>query len=249
MPKPHTCPYAMLWRLWRWWLASGAVEFPSACSLAAKRKCKRLRNASAVGTNILNNDRFFVIFSGGTPKDDDYPFPWKKSLKRDASGSAPSETTAGSRKRNLDTVGLPSVRSQGVHLWTQRFADYVKRFPELQDLQNKLNEQFPGQIQFRLPRLGALSGSVVQHATNVIEELLLSQSPCTFKIGFTHCPLWRWGNKLYGYVTSKDKWSTMFILYLTPEPYSPSMLEAALIDKYKRPSLELYIYNFPHQRF
>ena len=192
-------------------------------------------------TNILNSDSFFVISFRGTPKDDDFPFPWKKSSQRDASGSAPSETTSGSRKRSLDTMNLPVVRSQGVHLWTQRFADYVKQFPELQDLQNKLNEQFPGQIQFRLPRLGALAGNVVHHATNVLEEVFLVQSPCTFKIGFTHCPLWRWGNKVYGYAASKDKWSTMFILYLTAEPYSPSMLEAALIDKYKRPSLELYM--------
>ena len=106
-------------------------------------------------TNNLNSDSFFVISFRGAPKDDDFPFPWKKSSQRDASGSAPSETTSGSPKRSLDTMNLPVVRSQGVHLWTHRFADYVKQFPEIEDLQNKLIEQFPGQIQFRLPRLGA----------------------------------------------------------------------------------------------
>ena len=54
-----------------------------------------------------------------------------------------------------------------------------------------------------------------------------------FKVGFTHSPLWRWGNAMYGYGKSKEKWSEMVVIYLAPESNSPAMLEAALIEKYK----------------
>ena len=103
---------------------------------------------------------------------------------------------------------------------------------------------YPGKIQFRLPPLKALSGAVLQHASNRLEDLLRLESPMTFKIGWTHCPFWRWGNKIYGYTKAIEKWSTMVVVYMAPEPYSPSMLEAALIDKYKRNLFAAtYIFN------
>ncbi|CAL1141491.1 unnamed protein product [Cladocopium goreaui] len=56
-----------------------------------------------------------------------------------------------------------------------------------------------------------------------------------FKVGFTHNPVWRWGSPIYGYTSkaTKEKYSNMSVIYAAPEPYSPAMLEAALIDKYK----------------
>jgi succinyl-CoA synthetase alpha subunit len=65
-----------------------------------------------------------------------------------------------------------------------------------------------------------------------------------FKVGFTHNPVWRWGSPIYGYASkaTKEKYSNMSVIYAAPEPYSPAMLEAALIDKYKRLLVQLMIY-------
>lgn len=53
-----------------------------------------------------------------------------------------------------------------------------------------------------------------------------------FKVGFTHDPAWRWANSLYGYRKSRDRWNSMLVVYLSPEPYSACMMEATLIEKY-----------------
>lgn len=87
-------------------------------------------------------------------------------------------------------------------------------------------------IAFRLPKLGALAGSVLSHAINVIDGLCYRLSPLIFKIGYTHDASWRWGNSLYGYSSAKERWTGMIVFYITSEPFGPAMLEAALIEKY-----------------
>ena len=89
-------------------------------------------------------------------------------------------------------------------------------------------------ISYDLPKPGVAAGSVFQHSLRVVEKLFLNHSPLIFKVGFTHNPQWRFSNKLYGYVMDTAKWTHMIVLYKTHEPYSAAMLEAALIDKYKR---------------
>lgn len=56
-----------------------------------------------------------------------------------------------------------------------------------------------------------------------------------FKTGFTHNPRWRWNSPIYGYSKDKEKWSNMVILCETHEPFTPAMLEAALIHQYQSP--------------
>ena len=56
--------------------------------------------------------------------------------------------------------------------------------------------------------------------------------PMIFKFGMTHDPVTRWENSSYGYRWEKDKWQGMFILFISPEKYSPAMLEAAMIEKF-----------------
>lgn len=85
-------------------------------------------------------------------------------------------------------------------------------------------------ITFNVPKLGISAGSVVQHSRRVISSIFSKQDPCIFKIGFTHDPAWRWGNSLYGYQKAKDGWTNMVVMYIANEPYSPAMLEAALIN-------------------
>ena len=89
-------------------------------------------------------------------------------------------------------------------------------------------------IQWWLPKRVTTAGSVVRHYTCSINTLLNAHAPMSFKIGFTHNPIWRWQNSLYGYKLDKAaKWQTMEVLYVAAESYGPAMLEAALIDKYQ----------------
>lgn len=88
-------------------------------------------------------------------------------------------------------------------------------------------------LDFCLPKQGAVAGGVLQHAIQVMESTFAKNDPAIFKVGFTHDACWRWGNELYGYRFAKDKWSNMIVLYISREPFSPAMLEAALIEKYR----------------
>ena len=88
-----------------------------------------------------------------------------------------------------------------------------------------------GCIRFRLPSLNAVAGGVLRHAIKTLEELFDKHSPMIFKVGFSHDPVWRWANTLYGYHLCRDNWSDMVVLFLSDEPFSVAMLEAALIEK------------------
>lgn len=90
-----------------------------------------------------------------------------------------------------------------------------------------------GCIDFKLPPLHSTSGVVLTRAVGSMENLFLKHYPMIFKVGFCHDPVFRWCNSLYGYSTAKDKWTTLCVLYMSDEPYSVSMLEAALIEKYR----------------
>ena len=89
-------------------------------------------------------------------------------------------------------------------------------------------------IVWRLPARVSTAGGSLAHSIHVLNGLFDRHAPMTFKIGFTHDPCWRWENTLYGYRWSKaDKWEQMCVMYLSEEPYSAAMLEAALIEKFK----------------
>ncbi len=169
------------------------------------------------------------------PKDSTIPFPWanvsKESTCDHGGTSACKALPVG--KRHLESVVVSKGTRQKTHASCKYLTDYLDEYPQLRDLHQKLNQLYPGQVEFQLPRLHALSGAVVRHCSNFVEQLFNSQSPMTFKFGFTHSPLWRWGNSLYGYATSRDKWTTMVVIYIATEPHSAAMLEAALIDKYQ----------------
>ena len=66
-----------------------------------------------------------------------------------------------------------------------------------------------------------------------MEKLFNEHEPMIWKVGFTHNPAWRWANELYGYAKDIAKWEHMEVLYLSTEPFSAAMLEAALIDKFQ----------------
>lgn len=118
---------------------------------------------------------------------------------------------------------------------TSTTVDQVKRLPlSLQSLPG-LQDMFHANecIGFKLPPLYANVGAVFRHAVKTVELLLQREYPCIFKLGYTHNALFRWENPAYGYALSRDKWSHMYVIYITDEPYSCAMLEAGLIEKFQ----------------
>lgn len=89
-----------------------------------------------------------------------------------------------------------------------------------------------GCIDFRLPRINATAGKILQHSIQTISGLFERNDPMIFKIGFSHDPLWRWSNPLYGYSSAREKWSNMVVLLIADESFTPAMLEAALVEKF-----------------
>ena len=90
-----------------------------------------------------------------------------------------------------------------------------------------------GSIAFRLPKSNAVAGGILRHSICTIDHLFDNFSPMIWKVGFTHNCVWRWTNTKYGYSHSQDRWSNMVVVYVTREPQSPAMLEAALIERYQ----------------
>ena len=97
---------------------------------------------------------------------------------------------------------------------------------------------------FKLCDLKATAGAILQHAIGVTLALFRREEPLIFKFGFTHNPIWRWTSPIYGYATARERWSNMLILHYAPEPYSPAMLEAALIEKFNSNSLDKHQHVF-----
>ena len=146
--------------------------------------------------------------SSNTTKDKLFPFPWMPAQEQEAQCEHhPHWKTC-----------EPYLRDTGEH-------------PELHSMLTKCAAV--SAIDFKLPAVGCVSGQVLRHAICVMNGLFGRLSPLIFKIGFTHDAEWRWCNSLYGYRGAKDKWSNMLVLYLATEPHSASMLEAALVEKYK----------------
>ena len=174
----------------------------------------------------------------------EFPFPntsQKISLGNETIKPTWNSLCAG--KRDLDVCPLPISKKQGA-VWMKRLDAYVERFPLLGDMCKTLENKYPQTILFQLPTLDATSGVILRHCSTLLETMFGSQSPVIWKIGFTHNPVWRWGNSLYGYSISRERWSHMIIMYVTNEPFSASMLEAALIDKYSSISVSPNIFFF-----
>ena len=92
-----------------------------------------------------------------------------------------------------------------------------------------LNEK----IHLRLPRKIGTPGVVLRHAIEVFEDLHSRRNPMSFKFGFTHDPVFRWSNDIYGYANCVQKYERMDILFVSNEATGPGFLEAALVNLYK----------------
>ena len=152
------------------------------------------------------------------------PFPWKMDTHtiadNDCSGQPlPTPATVNELDGKNETA-----RSSGIlGVYQNRFPHFAQELAESKALKC---------IAFELPQLDIPAGRVLRHSVLTLEKLFKAHCPMIFKIGFTHSPSWRWSNTLYGYSKARDRWSNMLVMYVSSEPYSPAMLEAALIDKF-----------------
>ena len=87
-------------------------------------------------------------------------------------------------------------------------------------------------ISLWLPTRATSAGLVLQRCLQVIDAIHETHSPLIYKVGFSHDVIHRWSNHRYGYMWEKDKWQNMVVLFISKEPWSIAMLEAALIDRY-----------------
>ena len=55
-------------------------------------------------------------------------------------------------------------------------------------------------LDYKLPPPGVSAGRVLQHAKSVLSTLIQKEQPLIFKVGYTHNPMFRWANTLYGYM-------------------------------------------------
>ena len=145
------------------------------------------------------------------------PFPWAKS-------PGPSKLA-----KQVGPVGRDDAQSSRPTKVLRSTAVKLDEFPWYSDLGRPC--QNLECIRFQVPKLGSSAGSVLRHSQTILESIFQKHDPCIFKIGWTHSPAWRWSNKLYGYAGDRDGWGDMVVLFVAHEPYSPAMLEAALIDK------------------
>lgn len=177
----------------------------------------------------------------------DGPFPWTRPQSSFPSGHPTASSVREKRecenpednpecKYNKISIGyrdrtIPTSRQQMPAL-----------SPRLDALVTKC--QTLSWISFKLCDLKAAAGAILQHAIDVTLALFRKEEPLIFKFGFTHNPIWRWTNPVYGYATARERWSNMLILHYGPEPYTPAMLEAALIEKFKSNSLNKHQHVF-----
>ena len=174
-----------------------------------------------------------LCMHGSTPKDSkcsSRPEVLQHRSLCTACGDVPSGET---RKRCLDSPTPVRPTRQRSPMWEQRLEAHLDATPELKTMYQQWGTHCPGKVHFKLPRLGALSGSILRHSSEVMERICHAEYPLIFKICFTHNPFWRWSNNKYGYAFAPEKWSNMIVLYVSSECHSVSMPEAALIDKYK----------------
>lgn len=90
-------------------------------------------------------------------------------------------------------------------------------------------------LDYDLPeRPGMLAGQILKHCYEAIDRMLSKQTPCIFKVGYTHCAHFRWYNRKFGYTYDvANKWHQLVVIYAANETISPAFVEGALIQRHK----------------
>lgn len=83
------------------------------------------------------------------------------------------------------------------------------------------------------PKPCLLAGQILKHCYEAVDKVLAAQTPCIFKVGYTHCAHFRFYNPKFGYRHASDKWEKLIVLYAANETISPAFVEGALIQRHK----------------
>lgn len=131
---------------------------------------------------------------------------------------------------------ITAVLSRGArarkHHWQAVLDQRTLLLPRTQECFEKI-EGDP-MLDYDLPkRPGMLAGQIMKHCWETVDRVLEKQTPCIFKVGYTHCASFRWHNKVFGYACDVDKWEKMIVIYAANEPVSPAFVEGALIQRHK----------------
>ena len=145
------------------------------------------------------------------PKESHAPYPWKEHP-----GSTNAVVVA--LEKPPQTASTTAIQRPDISKPLARFMD---------------EGQALGTIEFQTPKPNLSAGAVLQHAIRRMEALFSKEEPLIFKVGWTHDPIWQWGNTMYGYKFARDCWAGMVVLFASHEPHGPAFLEAALIDRYQ----------------
>jgi hypothetical protein len=142
--------------------------------------------------------------------------------------------------RNEDTAAVPAV---GCGVMTSdepmicgvqtNCCKLVQTIDGNKPLDDRITSGDTSFLEYQLPPANATAGKVLLHAKSIVNKLFAKHYPMIFKIGYSHNPVFRWNNELYGYKFSRDKWTNMVVLFESAEVHGPAFLEACLIDVYK----------------
>ena len=78
-----------------------------------------------------------------------------------------------------------------------------------------------------------LPGHFLKHCFGAVDRILQAQTPCIWKVGYTHCAHFRFHNSLYGYKNDREKWEKMVVIFAGSETIAPGYIEAAIIQRHK----------------
>ena len=154
----------------------------------------------------------------------DGPFPWPCPVQQCATKVIPTPIApAHQGPSQISTVHHGEQRSWEVQIREALDDPDVAAMLEQSERHEKISVWLPLKV--------TTAGVALKHATMVFDDLHDRFAPMIYKFGFTCNPLARWQNRKYGYGVAPEKWERMFVIYLSPEPWSPAMLEAALINR------------------
>ena len=142
--------------------------------------------------------------------------------------TATSETPGQPQHQRVVSSRVQS-RSKEPH-WSTYLDTSVLSLPRTRTIFDKLEGDL--RLSYSLPRLRSSAGQILQHGIRVIQKALDQKRPCTFKIGFSHNPIYRYYNEQFGYFSGKDRFEGLCVLYISHEPSGPAFLEAALIHHF-----------------
>ena len=125
--------------------------------------------------------------------------------------------------------------------------DSINCLPRTNQVFNRIDGD--DRLSYQLPPTGSTAGRILQHAAGIFERLLSKHKPMTFKFGITNDAHARWHSKKYGYRFSVEKFEHLIVVYAADNPYGPSFLEAALIDRFKSFFAQLLHLHFSLLKF